>query len=93
MAPCKNKNEKEYSYSINKLIDTLNGSDKDLVNDFNKEIVESINTLNFEKASQFKENLDCIELILSRSEVINYMKSEKIIITSIDIDDIKKKRI
>ncbi|MBS6508079.1 MAG: GIY-YIG nuclease family protein [Paraclostridium bifermentans] len=91
MAPCKNKNEKEYSYSINKLIDTLNGSDKDLVNDFNKEIIESINTLNFEKASQFKENLDCIELILSRSEVINYMKSEKIIITSIDIDDIKKK--
>ncbi|MDO7205936.1 hypothetical protein Q5M85_19450 [Paraclostridium bifermentans] len=47
--------------------------------------------MDFERASKYKENLDCIELILSRSEVINYMKSEKVIITSIDIDYTRKK--
>lgn len=91
MGPCKTKKQEEYNNSINKLINTLNGENYDLINSLNKKMLEEVNALNFEKASKFKEILNGMSLILSRSAVISYIRESKIIITSIDLDDSRKK--
>lgn len=91
LGPCKNKDKSSYNKSIDKLINTLNGKDKDILDDLNSKMIEAIKNLNFEIASKYRDEIEALKVIIQKSEAINYTKQSKIILLKADVDGDYKK--
>jgi excinuclease ABC subunit C len=91
IAPCKLKDKSVYNNSVKNLIDTLNGSDDRILSDLNKKMQEATNSLNFEQAIKYRDNIGFLKTIIHKSEVINYIRENKLILAKVNIDDLNSK--
>lgn len=91
LGPCKLSNKQEYDNSIQNLIDTLNGKNSDILIDLNDKMMKATQVLDFEKALKYRNDIENIKSIIHKSEAINYIKTNKAILLTVDIDDRSKK--
>lgn len=87
LGPCKNQDKLSYNRNINKLIDTLNGKDTEILKDLNNKMIEATKDLNFESASKYRDEIECIKAIIQKSETINYIKESKILLVKSNADE------
>ncbi|MGL5314796.1 MAG: GIY-YIG nuclease family protein [Peptostreptococcaceae bacterium] len=92
IGPCRNiiTNE-EYNEIIEKLISDLRGEGNNILKILKDNMQEEISKLNFEKASQIKNNLDKINSLLNKQETINNSIKNEVILAWIKLnsDDYK----
>lgn len=91
LGPCKNKDKSTYSKSIDKLINTLNGKDKDILDDLDSKMIKAIKNLDFESASKYKDEIEALKVIIQKSKAINYIKQSKAILLKANVDNDYKK--
>lgn len=74
MGPCRNKDKINYNNSLNDLIETLKGSDESIISVLEEEMKKCIMNLKFEEAQKYKEDIDSIKSISSKSKSINFIR-------------------
>ena len=82
LGPCRDiLSKNEYNNIINIVINDLSGRSKELINILEHNMKIEINNLNFEKASKLKDNIDIINALFKRQNIINNsMKNEGILL-------------
>lgn len=72
LGPCRNAiNEHDYQKKINEIINDLKGYSKNILINLEDLMKSEINLLNFEKASELKENIDMINTLFNKQSIIN----------------------
>lgn len=72
LGPCRNAiDEQDYQKKINEIISDLKGYSKNILTNLEDRMKSEINLLNFEKASELKENIDMINTLFNKQNIIN----------------------
>ncbi|SHJ94742.1 Excinuclease ABC subunit C [Hathewaya proteolytica DSM 3090] len=71
-APCAGYISKEdYNKSINHIIDILNGKDKSLLNDLQREMEKCSEELNFEEAAKLRDKILAIRAVMEKQKIVS----------------------
>lgn len=80
IGPCRNNISKEdYNKIIEKLITDLNGETRYIFKILQNKMEEEINKLNFEKAQEIKSNIDKVNSLFNKIEIIDNSMNEDIL--------------
>ncbi len=92
LGPCRGAITKdEYNDKIENIISDLNGDTNYIFDTLNQNIKKEINNLNFEKASDIKDNIDKIKSLLSKQEAINNTLQDKKILLWTKLNELSYK--
>ncbi|MCR8744900.1 GIY-YIG nuclease family protein [Romboutsia lituseburensis] len=72
LGPCRNAIEEyDYQKKINEIINDLKGNSKNILISLENSMQSEINLLNFENASRLKQNIDMINTLFNKQNIIN----------------------
>ena len=91
MGPCRNKDKVSYNKGLNALIETLKGNDEEIIISLEKEMKFCVNNLKFEEAQKYKEDIESIKSISSKSKSINFIKENYNVLALTKASDNTKK--
>jgi excinuclease ABC subunit C len=91
MGPCRNKDKVSYNKGLNALIETLKGNDAEIIISLEKEMKLCVNNLKFEEAQKYKEDIESIRSISSKSKSINFIKENYNVLAITNINDTNNK--
>lgn len=91
MGPCRNKNATQYNKSLKLLIETLKGNDDSIISVLEKEMQICIMNLNFEEAQRYKDDIDSIKSISSKSKSINFIRENYNVLAITNMNEDRKK--
>ena len=71
---------KQYHTIITNIIALLNGTDKTILQDMKKKMLEAAENVDFEKASKYRDDIEAITSLLKKEKVIKFTKKNKNIV-------------
>lgn len=88
IGPCRESiSQKEYKTIIDSVISDLKGDSEHIIDILTKNMNKEIGSLNFEKASMIKDDIDKIKSLFNRQEVINSSVDKDVKIALNEVDD------
>ena len=80
-APCKKLISKEkYAENVNKVIDFLNGNNKDVINDLTNKMNDASEELDFEKAAEYRDLISSVKQVAEKQKITDTAGEDKDII-------------
>ena len=87
VGPCRDIISKDdYNNIINNIISDLNLETKNIVKILEDNMKSEINKLNFEKAANIKEDIDSVNILFNRQDIINNITKNESILAWINLD-------
>ncbi len=88
LGPCREViTEKDYNKRILDLTSDLKGETNHIIENLKENMKVEINNLNFEKAAMIKENIDVIERLFNKQEVINNSENNNLSLIWVELDE------